>query len=74
VRDKSAPTDVQTILLNSIIDEAHSANFKDYCLTATVDELQTTSASMMEKFATQLHMQGVFDVPHNRTIQYNKPT
>src|SRR5438105_12595106 len=43
------------------IDEAHSADYKDYCLTATVDELQTTPASIMEKFATQLHMLGAFE-------------
>jgi len=50
----------KSTLLSRFIDEAHSANFKDYCLTATVDELQATPASMMEKFATQLHMQGAF--------------
>src|SRR5437588_7270260 len=43
------------------IDEAHSADYKDYCLTATVDELQTTPASIMEKFATQLLMLGAFE-------------
>lgn len=37
-------------LLVRFIDETLSANFKDYCLTATVDELQTTPASIMEKF------------------------
>ena len=51
----------KSTLLSRFIDEAHSADFKDYCLTATVDELQTTPASMMEKFATQLHMQGAFE-------------
>jgi tetratricopeptide (TPR) repeat protein len=51
----------KSTLLSRFIDEAHSANFKDYCLTATVDELQATPASMMEKFATQLHMQGTFE-------------
>src|SRR5207248_1355307 len=50
----------KSTLLARFIDEAHSAEFKDYCLTATVDEIQTTPASMMEKFATQLHMQGAF--------------
>ena len=48
-------------MLARFIDEAHSAEFKDYCLTATVDELQTTPASIMEKFAAQLHMQGAFE-------------
>jgi tetratricopeptide (TPR) repeat protein len=51
----------KSTLLSRFIDEARSANFKDYCLTATVDELQTTPASMMEKFASQLHMQGAFE-------------
>ena len=50
----------KSTLLTRFIDEAHSAEFKDYCLTATVDELQTTPASVMEKFAVQLHMQGAF--------------
>src|SRR6266581_8601233 len=50
----------KSTLLSRFIDEAHTADFKDYCLTAIVDELQTTPASIMEKFATQLHMQGAF--------------
>src|SRR5256884_1502627 len=50
----------KSTLLGRFIDEARSADFKDYCLTAIVDELQTTPASIMEKFATQLHMQGAF--------------
>ncbi|MGZ3615416.1 MAG: hypothetical protein ACXWPS_03765 [Ktedonobacteraceae bacterium] len=37
----------KSTLLTRFIDEAHSANFQDYCLTATVDELQTTPFSMM---------------------------
>ncbi len=51
----------KSTLLARFIDEARSAEFKDYCLTATVDELQTTPASIMEKFATQLHMHGAFE-------------
>jgi tetratricopeptide (TPR) repeat protein len=51
----------KSTLLSRLIDEAHSAGFKDYCLTATVDELQTSPASIMEKFATQLHMRGAFE-------------
>jgi len=50
----------KSTLLARFIDEARSAEFKDYCLTATVDELQTTPFSFMEKFATQLHIQGAF--------------
>jgi tetratricopeptide (TPR) repeat protein/GTPase SAR1 family protein len=51
----------KSTLLSRFIDEAHSAEFKDYCLIGTVDELQTTSASIMEKFAAQLHMQDAFE-------------
>jgi len=51
----------KSTLLSRFIDEARSSDFKDYCLTATVDELQTTPVSIMEKFATQLHMQGAFE-------------
>ncbi len=51
----------KSTLLTRFIDEAHSVEFKDYCLTATVDEVQTTPASIMEKFAAQLHMQGAFE-------------
>jgi tetratricopeptide (TPR) repeat protein len=51
----------KSTLLSRFIDEAHSAEFKDYCLTATVDDLQTTPASIMEKFAAQLHMQDAFE-------------
>src|SRR5690349_14764073 len=50
----------KSTLLARFIDEANSADFKDYCLTATVDELQTTPASIMGKFADQLHMTGDF--------------
>jgi tetratricopeptide (TPR) repeat protein len=51
----------KSTLLARFIEEARSTEFKDYCLTATVDELQTTPASIMEKFAAQLHMQGAFE-------------
>jgi tetratricopeptide (TPR) repeat protein len=51
----------KSTLLTRFIDEAHFAEFKDYCLTATVDEQQTIPASIMEKFATQLHMHGAFE-------------
>jgi tetratricopeptide (TPR) repeat protein len=51
----------KSTLLARFIDEAHSAEFKDYCLTAIVDDIQTTPASIMEKFAAQLHMQHAFE-------------
>lgn len=51
----------KSTLLTRFIDEAHSPTFKDYCLTAIVDERQTTAASIMEKFAGQLGMTGKFE-------------
>jgi AAA domain len=51
----------KSTLLARYIDETHTPEFKDYCLTAMVDERQTSSASMMEKFAEQLHLEGDFE-------------
>jgi len=51
----------KSTLLMRLIDEAHSSIFKEYCLTAIVDERQTTPANIMEKFADQLHLTGEFD-------------
>lgn len=51
----------KSTLLARFIDEARATNFKDYCLTALVNEQQTTPASMMEKFADQLHLKGDFE-------------
>lgn len=51
----------KSTLLAQLIAEAHSTEFKDYCLTAIVDEWQTTPASIMEKFAEQLHIEGKFE-------------
>jgi tetratricopeptide (TPR) repeat protein len=51
----------KSTLLARFIDEASSANFKDYCLTAIVDERQTTPVRIMEKFAQQLHITGEFE-------------
>jgi tetratricopeptide (TPR) repeat protein len=48
----------KSTLLSRFIDEARATNLKDYCVTATIDERQTTPASMMEKFATQLREAG----------------
>src|SRR5256886_17276633 len=50
----------KSTLLARFIDEAHSPTFKDYCLTALVDERQTTSVSIMERFADQLRLKGKF--------------
>ncbi len=50
----------KSTLVTRFIDEARTAQFEDYCLTAIVDERQATPASMLEKFAEQLHMDGAF--------------
>src|SRR5215469_5910571 len=46
----------KTTLLQQFKNQAATADFKAYCLTALVDERQTTPASMMEKFAHQLYL------------------
>jgi tetratricopeptide (TPR) repeat protein len=48
----------KSTLLSRLIDEAHTANFKDSCLTALVDERQGTPARIMEQWAIQLCMAG----------------
>jgi tetratricopeptide (TPR) repeat protein len=51
----------KSTLLARFIDEAHSPTFKDYCLTAIVDERQTTPVRNMEGFADQLRLKGKFE-------------
>src|SRR5438270_2155852 len=51
----------KSTLLARYIDETHAPAFKDYCLTAMVDERQTSPANMMEKFADQLDIKGDFE-------------
>ncbi len=51
----------KSTLLSRFIDEARSAEFKDYCLTAIVDERQITPVGIMGKFADQLHITGDFE-------------
>ncbi len=48
----------KSTLLTRLIDEARTANFKDSCLTALVDEQQGTPARIMEQWAIQLRMVG----------------
>ncbi|GHO92939.1 hypothetical protein KSF_029870 [Reticulibacter mediterranei] len=50
----------KSTLLNRYNEEAQSSGYKEYCLTAVVDERQATPASMMERFADQLGMQSEF--------------
>src|SRR5579884_1698635 len=48
----------KSTLLAHLLEEAHTDPFRDYCLTAIVDEREATPASIMEKFAEQLHLGG----------------
>jgi tetratricopeptide (TPR) repeat protein len=50
----------KSTLLNRYNEEASAPGYKEYCLTAFVDERQATPASMMERFAEQLHMRSEF--------------
>jgi tetratricopeptide (TPR) repeat protein len=51
----------KTTLLQQFKNQAATADFKAYCLTALVDERQATPASMMEKFVHQLHLGSPFE-------------
>ncbi|HWS83504.1 MAG TPA: ATP-binding protein, partial [Ktedonobacteraceae bacterium] len=51
----------KSTLLAHFFDEAHTADFKEYCLAAIIDERQTTPIGIMEKFAQQLHIAGKFE-------------
>lgn len=53
----------KSTLLARIIEELYTSKFKDYCLSALVDERQATPVSIMEKFADQLHLGGDFGKP-----------
>ena len=48
----------KTTLVSHLIDQAHASQFKDYCITALVNEKQTTPASVMERFADHLKHAG----------------
>ena len=51
----------KTTLLFRFIDDARATEFKQYCLAARVDQRQATPASVMEKFADQLRLEGDFE-------------
>src|SRR5579863_1605033 len=51
----------KSTLLLRFIGEAQATDFKDYCLTALVDEHQTTPVHIMEKLAQQLGLAGAFE-------------
>ena len=50
----------KSTLLNRFTEEANKASYKEYCAVVLVDERQATVASMIEKFAEQLHMRSEF--------------
>src|SRR5438067_582473 len=51
----------KSTLLARFIDEINSTTFHDYCLSAIINEQQSTSTNIMEKFAKQLGIKGEFD-------------
>lgn len=51
----------KTTLVERFIVEAQTEDFNDYCLTALVNERQTTSLDVMKKFADQLEIKGKFE-------------
>lgn len=50
----------KTELLKQFAAKARLPEFADYCLTAFINERQTTPMAAMETFADQLHMEGDF--------------
>jgi tetratricopeptide (TPR) repeat protein len=50
----------KSTLLGRYNEEVQASGYKEYCLTAFVDERQATPASMMERFADQLGMRSEF--------------
>jgi tetratricopeptide (TPR) repeat protein len=50
----------KSTLIARLIEETGAPSYREYCLTASVDERQATAASMMEKFAAQLQMRNSF--------------
>jgi tetratricopeptide (TPR) repeat protein len=51
----------KSTLLARFLDKAHGPGYHEYCLAALVDERQSTPVSIMEHFASQLHMTGAFE-------------
>jgi tetratricopeptide (TPR) repeat protein len=56
----------KTTLLQQFKNQATTAAFKAFCLTAMVDERQETPARIMERFAQQLHLGSTFEKALNR--------
>jgi len=66
----------KTTLLRQFKNQAETADFSTYCLTAWVDDRQETPARMMEHFAQQLHLSSTFEKALNRyreSLQFLPP-
>src|SRR6266566_4581993 len=50
----------KSTLLARVIGELDDSRYKEYCLSALVDERQATPVGIMERFADQLHLGGAF--------------
>src|SRR5258707_15095019 len=50
----------KSTLLARFIAETHTPTFQGHCLTALVDERQTSAVSIMQEFADQLRLEGEF--------------
>jgi hypothetical protein len=48
----------KSTLLQRFLEELYLSEYREYCLSALVNERQTTPASVMERFADQLREQG----------------
>ena len=48
----------KSTLMNYLLDEAQTRRFREYCVTAQVNDRQTTPANVMERFAEQLREAG----------------
>src|SRR2546425_770524 len=50
----------KSTLVKQFMNETRTADYRDYCLAALVDERHMTPASMMERWADQLSLSGRF--------------
>lgn len=64
----------KSTLLARFIEEARSSDFRDFCLTALVDESQMTPYSVMENFAQQLSEAGAPLIEFERGLTRYKET
>ncbi len=65
----------KSTLLTRFINICYETDFKDYCLTAQVDEMQSTTSYIMEKFAEQIRIAGYPLVDFEQALHnYNDDT